>query len=79
MVLTPMNREAPSRLSRQRWFDVTKEEMVNGQSAANPALVDLEFLSGEWDMELSMRHSYLVATTPLMGTSHLSGLKTVPF
>ena len=26
---------------------------MNGQSARNPALVDLEFLSGEWDMELS--------------------------
>lgn len=26
---------------------------MNGQSTRNPALVDLEFLSGEWDMELS--------------------------
>ena len=26
---------------------------MNDQSEHNPALVDLEFLSGEWDMELS--------------------------
>lgn len=52
---------------------------VKDQSEHNPALLNLDFLAGEWDMELSKRHSCLVATTPLMGTSCLSGLKTVHF
>lgn len=51
---------------------------VEDQSEHNPALVDLEFLSGEWDMELLNAPFLPRSDDTTLDTSRASGLRTEP-